>query len=343
MLFELPKKEEIENEGIKAVRTTSLEDLNWLEKDLENLLANNMPQMIREEHLLPIFQEIPRQREPDILALDEYGKLYIFELKRTSSSSENLLQVMTYGQKFGLHGYEKLNKLFKKSLEMENVDLQEYHKNYFGLDEGVPKENFNDEQKFIIVTDGIDIRTLEAIQYWKDKGLPVEKLTYKIYEINGKPLIDFQPYSPVEDINITETKNHIVNTNYSSRKCHYIDMLDNNKAAAYGSKKTRIDSIKKGDRVFLYHSGVGICAVGRAISEPNIKDWRDREGFEHYVDVHFRKKIDPVKNPEKALSPTEINNGLNKNWYFRQTRFSVDDEDADWIEKKFKEKCKGMD
>ena len=53
-----------------------------LEKDLENLIAQNLFGVLFEHSpLMPIFQEQPLQAETDIYALNDEGELYIFELK----------------------------------------------------------------------------------------------------------------------------------------------------------------------------------------------------------------------------------------------------------------------
>ena len=92
-------------ETTKAKRIT-LADINWLEKDLEALISKNINDLIYSNDLMTIFTERPWQEEPDILALDAEGNLYIFELKRWSAHSENLLQVLRYGQRFGRSDYD---------------------------------------------------------------------------------------------------------------------------------------------------------------------------------------------------------------------------------------------
>ena len=336
MLFQLPTSKD--KMTLETLRISSLADANWTEKDLENLLSGNLTSLIREEYLMVISQERPRQEEPDILALDKEGVLYIFELKRTKSEPEHLLQVMRYGQRFGIYDYDRLNDKYEKFERATKKDLQTSHKEYFNLDEKIEKKDFNKNQKFVVVTNGIDVETLRSIKYWKNKGLPIEPLSYKLFRIEDKFLLDFNPYSGQKDeYEIAETSNHIVNTNISYRPKVYLDMINNSKASAYGSRKHAIDSIQKNDRVFLYHTGVGICAVGRVTSEESEEN---KEEDEIYVLCSFNRKIDPKKNPEKALSAREINRELGTNWSFRQTRFSISDEEAIKIKKLFMKKSK---
>lgn len=310
-------------------------DAGWEEKDLENLLAENITSLIREEYLMPISQERPMQEEPDILALDIEATLYIFELKRTKSEPEHLLQVLRYGQRFGVYNYDQLNDKYEKFEKATQKDLQNAHKEYFNLEDKIPKNEFNKKQRFVVVTNGIDVETLRSIKYWREKGLPIEPLIYQLYRVKDTFLLDFTPYSGQRDeYEIAETTSHIVNTDAAYRPEAYIDMLRNNKVAAYGGRKHAIDSISKNDKVFLYHSKVGICAVGTVTSEPVEIKKKD----EIFVSCSFRKKIDPENNPEKALSAREINSELGTNWSFRQTRFSISDEEAKKIEKLFIQK-----
>jgi hypothetical protein len=331
MLFNLPvSKNKLVLEPIKI---SSLADAGWTEKDLENLLAENLTSLMRQEYLMVISRERPRQEEPDILALDSEGVLYIFELKRTQSEPEHLLQVLRYGQRFGVYDYDQLNYKYGKFEKSHQEDLRNAHKEYFGLDEKLPEKEFNKKQRFIVVTNGVDVETLRSIKYWKEKQLPIEPLIYRLYKVEDTFVLDFAPYSGRKDeYEIAETTSHVVNTCVAHRPKAYIDMLDNNKVSAYGGRKDAINAIKKNDKVFLYHNGVGICAVGTVTSE---KPKENAENDEIYVNCPFRKKVNPVKNPEKALSAREINSELGANWSFRQTRFSLSDEDAKSIEKLF--------
>ena len=107
MLFELKGKDEV-----NIVKKITLADLGWKEENLEYYVTHHMQELISED-LMPIFNERKFKEEPDILAVDKKGDLYIFELKRWGSNEENLLQVFRYGQNknFGKASYEKLDEL----------------------------------------------------------------------------------------------------------------------------------------------------------------------------------------------------------------------------------------
>ena len=79
----LYKLNQYQNRNIyQKVKRVTLADIGWKEKDLENLISHNIQDFISSNDLMTIFNERVRQEEPDILALDSAGDLYIFELKR---------------------------------------------------------------------------------------------------------------------------------------------------------------------------------------------------------------------------------------------------------------------
>ncbi len=83
-----------------------------MERKSSNLGSKKIDEIVRTDQLMLIMQERSRQEEPDILAINQHGTLFIFELKRWENKSENILQVLRYGQKFGRYDYDKLNHFF---------------------------------------------------------------------------------------------------------------------------------------------------------------------------------------------------------------------------------------
>lgn len=88
------------------------------------------------------------------MAVDQYGDLYIFELKRWSGKQENLLQVLRYGQLFGRSNYDDLNGFYQKFQKSSQANLLEDFKCYFGKE--ITEEMFNRKQHFLILTNGLD-------------------------------------------------------------------------------------------------------------------------------------------------------------------------------------------
>ena len=221
---------------LKKLKRTTLAALNWKEKDLENLIAKNIENIISQENLMTVFQERKGQEEPDILALDKKGKMYIFELKRWQSDTGNLLQVLRYGQIFGQHNYEALNDLYKQHINNPNANLLDEHKKYFDLraEEELNEKDINVIQHFIIITDGTDAETLQAIRYWKSTGLLIDSVPYRVFVSNsGEKLIEFNVFNPENDTIEQEEGCYILNTNFRKSAVDDADMVNNGKAAAY--------------------------------------------------------------------------------------------------------------
>lgn len=309
-------------QNCQRARRVTLSDAGWSEKDLEVMVSKQIQELIYSRDLMTIFTERQWQEEPDILALDRKGDLYIFELKKWSSNQENLLQVLRYGQLFGGSGYDELNDLYRKRTA-SNGDLFEAHKEYFGLDDEsrVQRDTFNQRQHFVVMTNGLDQKTVEGILYWKKNGLNIDAVIYWVYEINGQYYIEFDMYSPVEGFLEYESNSYILNTDSSNNKEHHEDMLREHKAAAYiHGWKEKIDKLQKGDMVFLYQSGCGIVAYGRAsgvLETAPCGGEPDGEHFQRLTSFHRLKTPLPASEMKKAAG---------QGFTFRATMFSISDE-----------------
>ena len=110
MLYKFHK----EQEQIEKVSFHNIKKVGGNEKDLENLLANHLQDFFSNPVLMPIFQERKWQEEPDLMALDENGTLYIFELKVDFVSDETVFQIIRYAQKFGMESYAKLDHFYQQ-------------------------------------------------------------------------------------------------------------------------------------------------------------------------------------------------------------------------------------
>src|SRR5262245_1714816 len=85
---------------------TPLKHFGLDERGLQNILFHSLDRLIGEDELLLLMQSRHYQEEPDLMALDREGKLYIFEIKVWESRRENLLQVLRYGQIYGARDYD---------------------------------------------------------------------------------------------------------------------------------------------------------------------------------------------------------------------------------------------
>lgn len=323
MLFELnPSKNEV-----NIVGRVRLKDFGWDERKFQNLLFQNLDRVVQEEELLLIMQSRRWQEEPDLMAIDENGDLWIFELKAWESHQSNILQALRYGQRYGQYSYDDLNETFSKFAKGK---LIEAHNKRFP-DENITMEQFNKDQHFVIMTNGLDIQTREAIIFWRERGLDVRPWIYRIYETKNKKLyLELNTFrmkdDPFEDI---EEGYFIVNTNIKHSKKDDRDMLKRKKAAAFFDPwKKSIKRIQSGDRVFLYRSRTGIVARGIAKGRYKRKAYHDDPedaDEEYYVEL---KKFLICKSP---LTPSDIQNITGINYRFMKTCFAVDKESGNKI------------
>lgn len=342
MLYLLEKDNKTKEPNLQPIALSSLMEAGWREKDLENILSKNLSLVLRENQLMVIAQERQWQEEADILAMDESGTLYIFEIKRTQSDDSNLLQVIRYGQIFGQYAYLDLEAMFRKLPANHDASLAEAHKNHFELAEPLPPRDFNKKQQFVVVTAGVDLKTVEAVAYWREKGLPIATLTYHVYRHGNSHLVEFHSYSPQpEDYIGLLSHDYVINTCLTYIPTAYKNMLAENKVAAYGGRAAAVDGIQKHDRVFLYHNRVGVIAVGKAKDRVHCVDSDDPDAVEHFVPVDWVLKADPYEQQDKCVSPGEINRATGGNRKFRLTVFGIPKQDADAIEKLLRQKhCK---
>ncbi|MFJ4388937.1 PDDEXK family nuclease [Pseudomonas soli] len=318
------------------VRIERPDTLGISEKHIEDFLSSHIVELIPEEQLMLLAQERKFQEEADILALDRKGTLFIFELKRWQSSVENLLQVMRYGQKFGRYTYAQLEELVQRQQRLQG-SLRLRHQEYFGLECPLPEQDFNREQRFVVVTNGVDNDTLEAIQYWSKKGVHINSLTYKLYQVAGEPYIQFDTYNPELDLLVeTNPGIFIVNTNSTYMADAWRDMLADGKkgmAAAYYDRKHAVQRIGKGSTVFLYHTGVGVIAKGKATGPVQVSDYQGDAGEQYAVPLQFEWALtSPADWPARAPKAYEINAAIASGHRFRPTVFNASETMRDAIQ-----------
>lgn len=313
------------NDGsLEMLESHDIKVIDGKEKDLENLLAQNLSDLYVENgQLMPIFQERAMQEEPDLCALDKNGNLVIFELKRSTVTEDVTLQVMRYCQNYGHKNYSALCDMYNTFLKDEKgekegkVDLQEAHKYAFGLDQPLSKEEFNRQQRLILVGSSADYALMENVSYWKKQGIDIDYIPYRFYKINGDIFFEFfaKPYD--YHINPKEMKGIIFDTNRSYDEKAIWDMMSEHKVSAYGDIKYCVKAFNKGDYVLYYHKGYGVVGGGRIKSS---KSKEIPENYEMYMDVELlTPELNENDGIKHSISASELKQLLNKGFYFAKT------------------------
>ena len=305
------------------IRGERLKTFGINERTLQDILFHSLERLFPDDELILLMQSSEFREEPDMMAVDKEGNLYIFELKAWESHPENLLQVLRYGQIYGPYGYDDLNRFFDR-LEDTGQSLKEAHRAKFEVE--LNERSFNRKQVFIVITNGLDYKTREAIQYWRSCGLDVRPWVYRVYKGDqGKMLLEISPFrvadNPYEDI---AEGYYILNTNFSNDERDHEDMLTNKKAAAYFDPlKKRIEHLKRGDIVFLYQSGVGIVAVGEASGELQKRAY---QGKPEHTDEEYFMKLRKFRKIMPPISAGEVRKLTEVHYVFGSIMFGIDAE-----------------
>ncbi len=316
---------DLKNKLAERVRGVSLKSFGLDERTFQDILYRSLDKLIPDDELLLLMQSRQWQEEPDLMAIDKKGNLYIFELKAWESRSENILQVLRYGQIFGSYKYEDLNRLYRK-FEDEGKSLKEAYLSVFGQD--LAEEEFNNAQVFVVMTNGIDYKTREAIQYWRKQSLDVRPWIYRVYKsTNSEMQLEISTFTstdnPYEDIS---EGYQILNTNISNSQDDHKSMLKERIAAAYFSPwKHKIENLSKGDVVFLYQSGVGIVATGKASGKLQIRNYHNEQ---KHTDEEYFMKLNQFYLLKSPMSASEVKGVTGVNHRFMSTMFGVDAENG---------------
>jgi len=256
------------NSNIEKMKLKQLKFFDIDERKLQDILFNSMSSLFPDEELLMIMQSRKWREEPDLMALDKDGNLFIFELKATESHPENILQVLRYAQLYGNMDIEEID-IFYKKFNHTNNSIKDVFQDKFGKE--LDDKNCNKHQTFVVITNGIEAKTREAIKFWRSCNLDIRPWIYRVFGEDKQLMhLEIVPFrvsldNPYEDIS---EGYYILNTNFKNDKTDHDDMLKCKKCAAYFEPwKYNIKKINKSDVIFLYQSTVGIVAFGEAADD----------------------------------------------------------------------------
>ena len=191
-------------------------DLGKIEKDLEVLLATHLLDVLFEDAaLMPVFQERPMQAEADLYALNRSGDLSIFEMKRGIAGADAMLQVLRYAQDAGLWTFNTLQDKYRTYFRSASVNLADAHRDAFNLERPLMPSEFNTRQHFVIIGNAANDALISAVDYWKQRGLSVDFLPYRVYAIGEQRYFEFFALPYDRHLNPASLKGVLFDTNRS--------------------------------------------------------------------------------------------------------------------------------
>ncbi|EKO3549518.1 hypothetical protein QMT37_003430 [Vibrio fluvialis] len=314
MLYKL-EQENNEISGIEPVEFKSLTSFGKLEKDLENLIANNILELLFEDSkLMPVFQERSYRAEADIYALNELGELVIFELKRSSADSSAVQQALRYAEDAGKWTYKSLENKYRKYVGIEDKSLVDAHQEAFDLEHKLDPKEINQKQHLIVIGSAAEESLISSVDYWKKNGLSIEFLPYRIYELGGEKYFEFfaPPYDKHK--NPRDAKGVLFDTNRTYDENGIWHMLETKRLEAYDDAKRFVGHVNEGDIVFFSHKWCGIVAAGKVKSKvfkPSNDTW--------YREVELLTPI-PSRERELLYMPfSKVSEFLGKSFFWART------------------------
>ena len=314
MLYKLVSSNE-KYDTLEPVEFKDFSIFGHREKDLENLIANNILDVLFEDSgLMPIFQERQRQAESDIYALNEKGELVIFELKLGSAGEDAVHQVLRYAQDAGQWSYEKLQGKYQKYIRGES-ELVEKHKETFNLEHALEEKEINNKQHLFIVGRAADDDLIKAVDYWKRQGISIKFLPYRVYEIEQEKYFEFFALPYDKHRNPGDTKGVIFDTNRSYDEESIWYMMENSCVAAFGDAKRFVEYVYHDDIVFFSHKWEGIVAAARV----NLGNSKAHDEHTQYKDVTFITPVPKKGDKLKSMPFRKVSEITEKKFYWART------------------------
>ncbi len=287
-----------------------------LEKELEDLLAANLWEMLEGNELMPIFQERLWQPEADIYALNKQGDLVVFELKRDQAGGGAVHQALRYCEKASRLTYDNLQNKYRTYKGSEDIDLQAEHQSMFELEHKLDQSSFNGKQHLIVIGSAGDKDLVKNVDYWKSQGISLSFIPYRIYEIAGESYFEFFSLPYDTHANPAFSKGVIFDTNLSYDDDSIWYMCENARVAAYGDQMGVIYSLGRNDIVFLYHKYHGIVAAGKIATS---KVFEDPDAEALYYNLNWLTTVPKRGEPIKAMPAWQIKQVLGYGFFWART------------------------
>jgi hypothetical protein len=297
------------------------------EKKLETCITDLIGDVLFPEFLV-FGNERSFQKEPDIFAVNGRGDLVVFELKVGGQYDRTkTLQAMDYAQRYSYWRYDSINLHFKKCFG-EEKEFKESFEEHFGYK--IEESDFNRKQRIIVISHSSSVDTYNVASYWRERGIDIQEYFYRFYQIGEKIYFELsnELYNPADN-----KGSCWINTNSKYGVECYMDMVKNQKVAAYGGRADLIGKWLSKATIFLYHNGKGIIAAGTGTSKITNTYYKEESDYEDDErNMQLKNFISGVnletKEIEKYIGASRIKELLKRDFWFPNTIVPLNDEEA---------------
>jgi hypothetical protein len=262
------------------IEKESLGSLGKIEKDLENWMSKRLDLLLDNYQLWTIHQERPAKREADIIALDDQGNTFIFELKRGTADHKAVGQLFNYWTMIAKMKYEDLEQKAREYYQQNQLELRWEHRKEFNLTRPFEEKEFNQKSHLFVVAETSNENLWDMIKFLRGRfQIPIAFIKFDVYRLGTETIIHFDTSDATELLNeITgeaetqqeelykdEERYFWYNTNSHNLEPEQHGKTFELKVAAtygpriYGEKLARAEI---GDHVFAYSNSEGIRAYG---------------------------------------------------------------------------------
>lgn len=305
-------------DGLAPIAFEDFASFGHLEKDLEDLIAQNISGVLFEDAgLMPIYQQQQGEEVGDVYALNAAGDLNIFELKRSTAGEGAVHQALRYAQDAGQWSHAQLQKRFRQ-YSGRTTELVEAHREAFDLDLPVEAGEFNRRQRLTVIGSAADDSLISAVDYWRTRGVNIDFLPYRIYELAGEHYFEFFALPYDRHRNPADKKGILFDTNRSYNEESIWYMMEGSRVAAFGDAKRFVERINDGDIVFFSHRWEGVVAAAR-VQRGQIREDRVDGTDTLYRTVKFITPIPRRGEELRAMPFAMVKEITEMNFYWAST------------------------
>jgi len=180
--------EDIKIWALDGSKATPLDVISEVESewDLEGTLADNPDLLL--DGLTLVGRQLWTEGGPlDLLGVDKYGRLCVFELKRGTVARDAVAQVIDYASDLDGMDLADLGSLISEYSGSNGIEEIEDFEEWYGLNYG--ELEFLKPLRLFLIGLGVDDRTERMVNFLVSSGVDMSLLTFHGFELDGKTLL----------------------------------------------------------------------------------------------------------------------------------------------------------